>query len=134
MNCLDQYRSKLLTAVNRELRAIVIAPEEHSIHRFRVGIKRLTALYRFLGVVNPEINPKQLLKSARRLSRSISKVRDCHITLGLIAELTELDKSELITLQRGVHTRIRKDYREFQELTRSGIKIPLRLPTIRSMS
>lgn len=133
MNCLDQYRGKLLAAVNRDLRAIATTPDEHSIHRFRVGIKRLTALYRFLGAVNPEIKPKQLLKSARRLSRSISKVRDCHITLGLIAELTELDKGKLITLQQGVHTRIRNDYREFLELTRSGIRIPLRLPTIRSM-
>ena len=106
MNCLDQYRGKLLAAVNRDLRAIATTPDEHSIHRFRVGIKRLTALYRFLGAVNPKIKPKQLLKSARRLSHSISKVRDCHITLGLIAELTELDKGELITLQRGVHTRI----------------------------
>jgi CHAD domain-containing protein len=133
MNCLDQYRSKLLTAVNRELRAIVIAPEEHSIHRFRVGIKRLTALYRFLGTNSPEIKAKQLVKPARSLSSSISKVRDCHITLGLISELAELDNGGLTTLQRVVHNRIRKNYREFQKLTQSGIRIPLRLPTIRSM-
>jgi CHAD domain-containing protein len=134
MNCLNQHRSNLLATVNRELRAIVTAPDEESIHRFRVGVKRLTALYRFLGAVKPEINAKQLLKPARRLSRSISKVRDCHITLELISELVELDKSELTTLQRTVHNRIRKDYREFQKLTQSGIKIPLRLLTFRSMA
>jgi CHAD domain-containing protein len=133
MNCLDQYRSKLLTAVNRELRVIVTTPDEESIHRFRVGVKRLTALYRFLGAVRPETKAKQVLKPARRLSSSISRVRDCHITLGLISELTELDKSGLTTLQRAVHSRVRKDYREFQKLTQSGIGIPLRLPTIRSM-
>jgi CHAD domain-containing protein len=133
MNCLNQYRSKLLETVNRELRAIVTAPEEYSIHRFRVGIKRLTALYRFLGATRPEIKAKQLLKPARRLSSSISRVRDCHITLGLISELAELDKIGLTTLQQAVHSRIRKDYREFQKLTQSCIGIPLRLPTIRSM-
>ncbi len=133
MNCLAQYRSKLLAAVNRDLRAIATAPDEHSIHRFRVGIKRLTALYRFLGATRPEIKAKQLLKPARKLSSSISKVRDSHITLGLIYDLAELDKIELATLQRAVHSRIRKDHREFQKLTQSGIGIPLRLPTIRSM-
>jgi CHAD domain-containing protein len=48
MNCLDQYRSKLLAPVNRDFRTIVAAPDEESIHRFRVGAKRLTALYRFV--------------------------------------------------------------------------------------
>jgi CHAD domain-containing protein len=134
MNCLNQYRSKLLATVNRELRAIVIAPDEESIHRFRVGVKRLTALYRFLGAVRPETKAKQVLKPARRLSSSISRVRDCHITLGLISELVVLDKSELTTLQRAVHNRILKDYREFQKLTQSGIRIPLRLLTFRSMA
>lgn len=134
MNCLDRYRGKLLAAVNRELRAIVTAPDEDSIHRFRVGIKRLTALYRFLGATKPEIKAKRLLKPARRLSKSISKVRDCHITLELISELTELDKGGLIPLQQAVQTRIRKDYREFLQLTQNGIRIPLRLPTIRSMN
>ena len=133
MNCLDRYRSKLLTATNRDLRAIVVAPEEHSIHRFRVGIKRLTSLYRFLGIVKPEIRARRILKPARSLSRSISKIRDCHITLGLISELNDVDKDLLAILQRALKAKIRRDYRDFQTLAKSDIKIPLRLPTVDSM-
>jgi CHAD domain-containing protein len=51
----------------------------------------------------------------------------------LISEQADLDKIGLTTLQRAVQSRIRKDYREFQQLIQSGIGIPLRLPTIRSM-
>jgi CHAD domain-containing protein len=133
MNCLDQYRGKLLAAVNRDLRAIVVAPDEQSIHRFRVGVKRLTALYRFLDVVKPEIAAQHLLKPARKLSRSISKVRDCHITQGLLAELAEPGSSELASLQRAVHARTDKDYRAFLKLAQGSIRLPLRLATIRSM-
>lgn len=133
MNCLDRYRSKLLTAVNRDLRAIAAAPEEHSIHRFRVGVKRLTALYRFLEVVKPDIRARQLLKPARRLSRSISKVRDCHITLELISQLNDIDKDLLAILQSVINAKIRRDYRDFQTLARGDISIPLRLPTTGSM-
>ena len=133
MNCLDPYRGKLLAAVNRDLRAIVGAPDEQSIHRFRVGVKRLTALYRFLDVVKPEIAAQHLLKPARKLSRSISKVRDCHITLGLITELAEPGSSELTSLQPAVHARIHQDYRAFVKLTQATISLPLRLATIRSM-
>jgi CHAD domain-containing protein len=110
-----------------------VAPEEHSIHRFRVGIKRLTALYRFLGIVKPEIRARRLLKPARSLSRSISKIRDCHITLGLISELNDVDKDLLGILQRALKAKIRRDYRDFQTLAKSDIKIPLRLPTVGSM-
>ena len=132
MNCLDRYRSRLLTAVNRDLRTIVVTPDEHSIHRFRVGVKRLTALYRFLGVVKPEIRARRLLKPARSLSGSISKDRDVHITLGLISGLNDFDKDSLAILQRVLKAKIRRDYRDFQVLA-GDIKIPLRLPTVGSM-
>jgi CHAD domain-containing protein len=132
MNCLDRYRSRLLTAVNRDLRTIVVTPDEHSIHRFRVGVKRLTALYRFLGIVKPEIRARRLLKPARSLSASISKVRDGHITLGLISGLNDVDKDSLAILQRVLQAKIRQEYRDFQVLA-GDIKIPLRLPTIASM-
>jgi CHAD domain-containing protein len=133
MKCLDQYRRKLLTGVNQNLRVIVDTVDEESIHQFRVGVKRLTALYRFVAAVEPGLQAKQLLKPARRLSMSISTIRDCHITLGLIGATGRLTAAEIKTLQRAVHTRIRGNHREFCKLAQEGVRIPLRLPTIRSL-
>ena len=84
MKCLDQYRRKLLTGVNRNLRIIIDTPDAESIHQFRVGVKRLTALYRFLAIVEPRLKASKPLKPARQLSSSISTIRDCQINLGLI--------------------------------------------------
>ena len=49
MICLERYRSELLSGTNRELRIIIGTADESSIHLFRVSVKRLTALYRFLA-------------------------------------------------------------------------------------
>ena len=133
MNCLDQYRGKLLTAINRNLRTIVAAADEEAIHRFRVGVKRLTALYRFVGEVEPEIGAKRLLKPARRLSGSVSKVRDGHIARKLLAELPGLKMRSVISLQRAIDEGIRRDYDIFQELVGNDIRIPLRLPTVSAL-
>jgi CHAD domain-containing protein len=133
MKCLDQYRRKLLTGVNRNLRIIVDRVDEESIHQFRVGVKRLTALYRFVAAVEPGLKAGQLIKPARQLSKSISTIRDCHITLGLIDATSKLSTAETQTLQRVVHTRIRDSHREFCTLARDGVRIPLRLPTIQSL-
>ena len=133
MNCLDQYRSKLLSGANRELRIIVGTPDETSIHRFRVSVKRLTALYRFLAAIDPEINAKQILRPARKLSKRISKIRDIHITLNLFTELDGLNATEMQTLQRALNARIQQNYQAFRNLVDSDIQIPLRLPTVRSL-
>jgi CHAD domain-containing protein len=133
MNCLDQYRRRLLAGVNRNLPIILATADEESIHQFRVGVKRLTALYRFVAAVAPELKAGQLIKPARQLSRSISTVRDCHITLGLIDATSKLTSAETKKLQRAVHTRIRGKHREFRILAQDGVRIPLRLPTIRSL-
>jgi CHAD domain-containing protein len=133
MNCLEQYRSKLLSGANRELRIIVGTPDETSIHRFRVSVKRFTALYRFLAAIDSEIDAKQILKPARKLSKCISKIRDIHITLNLFAELDGLDATEMRNLQRALNARIQHDYQAFLNLAESDIQIPLRLPTVHSL-
>jgi len=130
MNCVDQYRRRLLGGVNRNLRIIVDTADEESIHQFRVGVKRLTALYRLLGAVEPGLNAGKLLKPARRLSRSISAVRDCHITLGLIARAGAAGTG---LVQQAIDARIRARHREFRALARDGVRIPLRLPTLRAL-
>jgi CHAD domain-containing protein len=133
MNCVDQYRRKLLMGVNRNLRVIVITADEESIHQFRVGVKRLTALYRLLAAVDPGLRASKLLKPARQLSRSISAVRDCHITLGLIGKPGNPGAAETQLVQRAVNARIRARHREFCRLAGTGVRIPLRLPTLQSL-
>lgn len=133
MHCLEQYRGKLLSSSNRELRVIIANPDETSIHRFRVGVKRLTALYRFFAAVDPEIDSRQILRPARKLSNAISRVRDVHITLNLFSELEGLDANDVISLKRALDTRCREEYRAFQSLVAGGAPIPLRMPTVRSL-
>jgi CHAD domain-containing protein len=133
VHCLDQYRGKLLGSTNRELRAIVESPEEGSIHRFRVGVKRLTAFYRLLAAFDPEIDSKQILRPARKLSSSISKVRDIHITLNLFSELEGLDTADVDLLKRALQARCAEEYRAFQQLVAGGVPVPLRMPTVRSL-
>ena len=134
MNCLEQYRSKLMSDINRNLRIIVVDPDREAIHDFRVGIKRLTAMYRLLGAARPELKAKRIIKPARALSRSISKIRDCHITLDLITEMEGIDATQRKALLRALNAKIRNDYRVFRKFADSHITIPLRLPSVRSMA
>ncbi len=133
MKCLEQYRSRLHTNVNRDLRVIVQTADEEAIHRFRVGVKRLTALYRMLGMAKPELRWKSRLRPARSMSRAISRVRDVHIALELIAKIPGIAADERKSMERALRLRIRKDFRAFQRLALDDNKIPLRLPTIRSL-
>lgn len=134
MTCLDRYRSQLLAATNRNLKIISSSPEETAIHRFRVGIKRLSALYRFLGEVDAEIKPKQLLRPARKLSSAISRVRDVHITRNLLTELEDLPATDRDSLQRALQTKIDDDYDEFLNLRAGRSDTRLRFPTLRALA
>ena len=49
MNCVEKYRGQLIRKINRELRVLTTRPDETAIHEFRVGMKRLSALFYFLG-------------------------------------------------------------------------------------
>ena len=62
MNCLDKYRSKLISQINRNLGIILVSPDEEAIHNFRVGMKRLTALYFFLNEVDAGLKTRKVLK------------------------------------------------------------------------
>ncbi len=134
MNCLEKYRSKLVTDTNRNLRVIVMNPDREAIHKFRVGVKRLTALYRLLGVAKSGLKAKKIVRPARALSRSISKIRDSHITQQLISEMEVLDAAQRKALLQALNGKIRNDYRAFRRFADEHASIPLRLPSIRSMA
>lgn len=132
MNCLEKYRSKLITEINRDLGVILTNPEEDPVHDFRVGVKRLTALYRFLQQINPELNAKELLKPYRAPFKSIGNIRDVHIAVHLIGSLEEISPQDSKALIRGLNTKARQDYRIFQKNIPANHRLSIRMPTIKS--
>ena len=132
MNCLDRYRSKLLKDINQNLRLLLDNPEEDPVHDFRVGLKRLTALYYFLNEIKPELKAKKILKPYRSLFKSIGKIRDGHIAVQLIQDLNQTNIKESQLLVSAVKSGIRKDCRLFQEYFQPNARASIRIPTVRS--
>ena len=118
--------------VNRDLRTIRELADEEAIHDFRVGIKRLTALYYFLAEIDPELKARRTLKPARRIFKLVGITRDAQIALQLIDSLDELATADSRALQRALRARIRRDYRAFRSRVADWPAGPLRLPTIRA--
>ena len=133
MNCLDKYRSKLVSQINRDLNVILAGPDESAIHNFRVGMKRLTALYFFLNEVDPGLKTRKILKPYRRLAKSIGVIRDGHIAVHLIQELDEICAADKKRLINAIKSRSRHDYRQFKKSIEASTHTRIRVPTIRSM-
>jgi len=132
MNCLDKYRSKLLREINKDLRIILEKPEEDPVHDFRVGVKRLRALYYFLNEINADVRAKEILKPYRLLFKSMGSIRDGHIATHLIEGQDEVNGEESKILVVAIRSRIRNDYRLFQKYVQSNAQISVRVPTVRS--
>lgn len=132
MNCLEKYRSKLIGEINQNLRYVFTKLEEAPVHNFRVGVKRLTALYYFLSEVDSGLKAKKILKPYRSLARSIGNIRDGHIAVHLLQELDEISLTDSGVLIKAVRSKVRKDYRSLQQFVRSDVQTPIRVPTIRS--
>ena len=132
MNCLDKYRNKLIREINRDLRIILQKPEEDPVHNFRIGVKRLTALYYLLNQISTDLKAKKLLKPYRSLFKSIGKIRDGHIAVHLLHDLDEVDLKESKILLGATRSRIRKDFRLFQKYVQSNTRVSIRMPTVKS--
>ena len=132
MNCLEKYRAKLIAGINRDLRIMLVEPEEEAVHDFRVGVKRLTALFLFLGKVDENLKVKQILKPYRSLARAIGNIRDGHIAVHLLQEMDDINLPDSRALIKAIKAKTRKDYRQFQKFVRSEAQLPVRVPTIRS--
>jgi len=132
MNCLDKYRSKLIREINRDLRIILIQPEEEPVHDFRVGVKRLTALYYFLNRIDPDLKAKRILKPYRSLFKSIGRIREAHIAVHLVQSLDEIRAEDSEILLKALRSKIRRDCRSFQACVRAQPPISIRTPTISS--
>jgi len=132
MNCLEKYRSKLVGEINRDLRIIMVRPEENPVHDFRVGVKRLTAFYYFLGEIDTNLKAKKIMKPYRSLFKSIGNIRDGHIAVHLLEDLGEINSEDSKILVRALRTRIRRDYRLFQKTVDSSARLSIRTPTVRA--
>jgi len=133
MNCLDKYRSKLIGELNKDLRIIQEAPEEGSVHDFRVGVKRLTAFYYFLKDIDPGLKAKKILKPYRSLFKSIGHIRDGHIAVHLIQDLDEVNLAKSKILVGALRSRIRKDYGLFKKQVRLNARVSIRMPSVSAM-
>ncbi len=132
MNCLERYRNRLVRQVNQDLRTIRELADEEAIHDFRVGVKRLTALYYFLAEIEPALKARKILKPARRIFKLVGITRDAQIALQLIESLDELPAADARVLRRKLRAHIRRDYRAFRARLADWPAGPLRLPTIRA--
>lgn len=132
MNCLEKYRSKLIRETNRNLKIILASPEELAVHEYRVGIKRLTALYYFLNKIKPELQAKKILKPYRKLFKLSGKIRDGHIALHLIEDLNAPSDASHQKLLRAVRNKIARDTRSFESWHQSSTQTSIKVPTIRA--
>ncbi|UCH38886.1 MAG: CHAD domain-containing protein [Gammaproteobacteria bacterium] len=133
MNCLEKYRSKLIRDINHNLGIIVERPDEDPVHDFRVGIKRLTALYYLLAEIKPELNARHLLKPYRVAFKLIGEIRDIHIAEHLIASLDEINPQDSAALIKALRLKSRRDYRLFQQSVPADHRLSIRVPTIKSI-
>ncbi len=133
MNCLEKYRGKLIREINGNLRIILDTPAEIAVHDFRVGIKRLTALYRFLDQIEPGLLCRRQLKPYRSLSKSIGNIRDAHVAINLIQTLDHGAGDACKPLVKKLEAKIGRDYRLFRECARADARIPIRMPTIKAL-
>lgn len=132
MNCLEKYRSKLIRETNKNLKIILNSPEELAVHEYRVGIKRLTALYYFLSEIKPELEVKKFLKPYRKLFKLAGEIRDGHIALHLLEDLNTAATPSQKKLLRAVSNKIARDTRSFEKWHRANAQISIRVPTIRA--
>lgn len=132
MQCLEKYRSKLVRDANRQLRVIAEAPDESAVHDFRVNLKRLTALYEFLGGIDDTIPFKRQLKPYRVLFKSLGNIRDAQIAIRLIEDLDAMTGTESGALVEALRTGIDRDYGRYREIIGDHRAPSIRLATIRA--
>ena len=134
MQCLDKYRDNVVAETNRNLRIILRVPDQEAIHEFRVGVKRLTALYRFLGKLDPSLHDRLVLGNYRQLFDSLGEIRESQIALEMIAELDTVSPAGKRPLVRALDDRVKRDYRSFRKFAESRDRLTTPLPRVGSSS
>jgi CHAD domain-containing protein len=133
MICLNKYRSSVLKETNRNLGVFLDKHDAEPAHEFRVGVKRLTALYVFLNEIKPELEVRKLLKPYRSLFKPIGKIREGHTAIQLLEGLDGVEIRDSGIAIKAINSRTRNEYRVFQSNYTSRANKPIRIPTIRSL-
>lgn len=130
MRCLEKYRGGLIRGINRNLKVALAAPDEVAIHDFRVGIKRVTALYAFLQDAEPAFDADAVLARYRGLFKACGRVRDLQIARGLVlvAASDSTPASEVIAT---VDARIGEAHAAMVAWAAARSIAAIRLPTVR---
>lgn len=132
LNCLEKYRANLVRKTNLHLRTLLEVPDQTAAHEFRVGIKRLNALYRFLNGVDASLPARKLMKPARGLFKRIGPIREAQIVLQLIDENETLGARQRGSLGNALETRVRESHQRFKTYAANRGPSLIRLPTIRA--
>ena len=132
MNCVEKYRGQLIRKLNRDLRLLSMQPAETAVHEFRVGMKRLRALYYFLDRIDPAANAMRCLKPYRKIYAAAGSIRDAHIAAGLLNGLDSLDATARKRMNQALRSRVRRDYRAFKRILEANSGGRIRVPTIKS--
>jgi len=130
MECLEKYRRGLVREANRQLRGILDSADATAVHDFRVAIKRLTAIYRFLQQIDEQLPVKQWLQPCRDLFKRGGRIRDAQIAIGLIDEAVDLPRAARQALLGPLRASVRSNYRQFQRYARAQRITAIRLPSI----
>ena len=132
MECLEKYRRGLIREAKRHLRVILESADESAVHDFRVDIKRLTALYGFLGRADENLAAKKLLKPYRMLFKKLGGIRDAHIAIGLIEDLRPSATTQSEKLVARLRSGIGREHGSFRDFAGNERTLSIKLPTIRA--
>ncbi len=130
MNCVEKYRGQLIRNINQQLRVLAVRPEETAVHEFRVGMKRLRALFYFLDRIDSGIAARRLLKPYRPVYKAAGLIRDAHIATALLASLDGIDTADSKRMLRALQSRAGRDYRAFKRTAALLSNGRVRVPTI----
>ncbi len=132
MNCVEKYRGQIIRKLHRDLRVLTAQAEETAVHEFRVGMKRLRALYFLLDRIDPGIAAGRCLKPYRQLYKAAGRIRDAHIATGLLNSLEHIDAADRKRMNQALRSGIRRDYRALKQIIESNPGGRIRVPTLKS--
>ncbi len=130
MECIERYCGELIGGLNRDLKAILLAPDEIAIHDFRVGIKRVTALCEFLQAVDANFDAAAVLARYRGLFKAGGRVRDLQIARGLLVA-ADGGTASSAGLVDAIDAKIAEKHAALVELAEAESITGIELPTIR---
>ena len=80
---ISAYHDERWRDMNKALRQVGKKADEVSVHRARVEIKKITALYQFIESCEQDMDSRRELKPLRKIFRLLGRIRDHHRALAL---------------------------------------------------